>query len=340
MNYIIGLFVILIVLSLAFSLVKHVLFNPVVNSIIVGLLYLFALICTISGSYIIIKETGDFKNLVGGSFLIIVVSLVLFDCIWDIAHAKHYYIDIEWRIDKEFALKSLSSIPTLGLSRLFFVCIVRPIRSIQTLLYIKKEIRDGYPLLNGGDYYKMKWIRRLEKKGVIISNIETVTNEAKIRQEKLEALYPKKTLEKVADMVAGDKTVKEKRKDAEKRLRTESLAICYAYIGVDVFEQYPKLIMEVMSEKGRHSVADIKKFEELKPLHLTVPFHGINGKNTEWSEYFIIQALKPLVAEGIFEDDDLNDNDVFDNHAYRYTESKVAMKCIDADNDPLLALDD
>lgn len=340
MQYIIALFIILVVLSAAVVLIKYVLFHPVVNSAIVGLFYLLILISVISELYIRIKGTGDFSYITGGTILIMIMLLIMFDCIWDIVHAEQYYSDFELNIDKEFAVKSLSSILTFGLSRLIFLFIVRPIRSFRTLLYIKKKIRDGYPLSSGGGYYDTKWKRKLEKKGMIISNIKTVTNEAEIRRKKLEALYPKKTLEKVVDMVAGDKIVKEKRKDAEKRLQTESLAMCYAYLGTAAFEQYPKLIMEVMSEKGCHSVSDIKKFAELKSLHLTFPFYGKNGKNTEWSEYFIIQALKPLVAEGIFEDDDLNDNDVFDNHAYRYTKSKVTMKCIDADNDPRFALDD
>lgn len=337
MKYIIVLFIILVVLSVAISVAKHVLFNPVVNSVIVGILYLIILIGMIKGLYVRINETGDFIYLIPGSIPIMIGLLVIFDCIWDIIHAENYYSDIEFSIDIGFAVKSLSSIPTLGLSRLVFLCIVRPIRSICTLLDIKKTIRDGYPLLSGENYYHMKWIRRLEKKGVIVSNIETVKNEAKKRRKKLDALYPKKTLEKVLDKVAGDKVVKEKRKEAEMRLQPQSLTRCCAYLSAAVFEQYPKLITEVMEEKGCHSVSDIKKFEELKSLHLTFPFYG---KNSEWSEYFIIQALQPLVIEGTFEDDDLNDNDVFDNHAYRYTKSKVAKKIIDADNNPLLALDD
>lgn len=334
MNYIIVLIIILAVICVGVSAAKHVLFNPVVNSALVGIVYLYLLIVFIMEAS---KRSGNYTFWIYASILIGIPFLVLMDCIWDIVHAKQYYCDIEIKIDKEFMIKSLSSIPTFGLSRLVFLCIVRPIRSIRTLLDIKKAVRDGYPVLSGENYYYTKWIGKLEKKGFIVSNIETVRNEAKIRREKLDRLYPKKTLEKVVDVVAGDKIVKEKRKDAEIRLQPQSLAKCCAYLSTPVFEQYPNLITDVMSEKGCHSVSDIKKFDELKSLHLTFPFYG---NNTEWSEYFIIQALQPLVAEGAFEDNDWNDNDVFDNHAYRCTKSKVERKIIDADNDPLLALDD
>lgn len=60
---------------------------------------------------------------------------------------------------------------------------------------------------------------------------------------------------------------------------------------------------------------------------------------TEWAVYFIILALQPLVESGEFTDDILNDNDVFDNHAYQYLNSKVQLNSIDADNDPRFALD-
>lgn len=85
----------------------------------------------------------------------------------------------------------------------------------------------------------------------------------------------------------------------------------------------------------------IKTFSELGTLNLLYPVtENTKDRLTEWSEFFIIQALQPLVAQGIFEDDDFNDNDAMDNHAYQYVESKVSMPSINADEDPRFALDD
>ncbi len=320
----------IIVISLVILLIKHVLFNPVVNSVISGIFFILVII---EG----IKIGGP-----AAAFLIGIMILLLVDCIRDIAIAKDYYEDIEIEIDKLYMVKSLTSILTLGFARLVFLFIVSPIQSLCILASIKKKIRSGYPLphnlqAKSKNYYYVKWIGKLEKKGLIVSNIQTLNNEAKIRRKKLESLYPKQFLAKVVDVVAGDKATKRKRKVAEERLKPQSLRECYAYLGTNVFKQYADLITDAMSGKGRYSVPDIKKFEELKPLHLTSPIYG---GNTQWSEYFIIQALQPLVLNGTFEDDDLNDNDVFDNHAYRYTKSTVPIPIIDADNDPRFALDD
>lgn len=334
MHYII---IAIIIIGVVILLGKYVLFHPVVNSAIVGIIWMVGLVGAL--------RTVKLEDWPAVAFPISIMCLLVTDCIRDIIIAKDYYEDIEIAVDKLFLVKSISSILTFGFSRVIFLLVVGPILSLRVLAGIKKKMKSGYPIpynlypggLQACNYYYRKRVTRMEKKGLIVSNIKTICNETKARRKKLDSLYPKKFTGKVADMVAGDKILKEKRKAAEARLQPQALKNCYAYLSSGVFEQYPKLITEAMSDKGCFSVSVIKGFEELKSLHLTFPSYG---KNTEWSEYFIIQALQPLVSEGIFEDNDNNDNDVFDNHAYRYTKSTAQKKIIDADNDPRFAIDD
>lgn len=335
MWYIIAGIVIILILIV---LCKYVLFEPRVNSVI-SLIF-----------YIMILGYAMNSQEVKLGFWTIFVCISMVDCIRDIILAKEMYEDIEIRIDKFYMVKSLTSLFLFEYSRSIFLLIVQPFLYFSIFKDIKKKIQCGYPLPYGSNYSNLKiknyfytkYISRLEKDGMIISNVKTVENEMQIEQKKLNDLYPEKLTAKIADMIAGDKDMKEMRKRAEGWFRSGEFINHYAYLGVDSFERYPKLIIEAMSERGCFPVSAIKRFEELKELNLLVPIvdKRNNNKNTGWSNYFIIQSLEPLVAEGIFSDNDFNDNDVFDNHAYQYVKSTVSMPSIDADNDPLFALDD
>ena len=324
MQFIIAFVVIILLILLG----KYILFSPRVNSVI-----------TIIWFAIIVIHAP-------GSIVLIIIPII--DCIRDIMIAEDYYEDLEIGIDKLFMIKSLTSILTLGFARVIFLFIVGPIISRSVSSDIKKKIAAGQPMpykslyskLKARNYYYAKKINMLEQEGVVIANIKTVDDEANIRRKKFDELYPEKLLAKLTDMVAGDKEIKEKRKEAEKKLKPWSIKECYAYLSFAVFEQYPKLISEVMSKKGTYSPSVIKDFKELKDLQLPLVFNSGNDKSMEWSEFFIIQALQPLVADGIFEDNDFSDNDALNTHAYRYSKSEVPMPSIDASNDPLLALDD
>ena len=331
MHYIIiGILVIGVIITLG----KYILFEPRVNSIISIIYFLWFAITEL--------KVGDW-------FPIILISIAMIDCVRDIIIAKDYYADIEIEIDKMYKIKSLSSIFTGGLVRIIFLLIVEPYLSFSVSSDIKKRMEQGYPLpyssdyssLQAKNYYYEKRILELVEKGELISNIKTVDSESKVQRKKLDDLYPEKILDKIVDMIAGDKDMKENRKRAERRLQINSIKKNYAYLRTDMFDMYAKLISEVMANKGCYSVLDIKKFEELKELNLMMPIvDNYNEKNSTWSNYFIIQALQPLVVDGVFSDSDFNDNDVFDNHAYQYVKSTVMMPSIDADNEPRLALDD
>ena len=122
-------------------------------------------------------------------------------------------------------------------------------------------------------------------------------------------------------------------------LHKRSSSVHYAYISLDTLEQYKKRITEVMSNRGCAPPSGIKRFDELKDLNLSLPIGVGYNKSVGWSEFFIIQAIQPLLATGIFEDASDIINNALDNHAYKHVNGKQ-MKIINANNDPLYALDD
>lgn len=329
---IIGFHIIAWLLGAALVLLLAVLFNPKVNAV----LSLF---------YLLVR--GAVAIRIGSVFQTVCVGLMAADCIRDIVKGHSYYRDFINGVDPLFVIKSLASIVTLGYARIFFLlffpviklCLIRSVSTD-----VKRKVESGCLLPHSNyssvkiknDYYR-KYITQLENDGAIISNESTVDREMGIRRKKLNNLYPKKFLEKWAETFAGDKALIDRREKAEQKLAGQGKY--YAYLGASVYESYPRLITEAMSTKGRLSVSDLKNCEELKPLTA----QGKNQKGTasdECIEYFIIQALWPLVANGTFLDDDLNDNDPLDTHVYQYTKSTKQMPSQSPETNPLLALDD
>lgn len=149
-------------------------------------------------------------------------------------------------------------------------------------------------------------------------------------------------MDKILETVAGNNAVKENRKRAEELLRHEPAA---SYLPVSTYEKIPQLVMAAMSDRAMCPVSEIKYFPELQSLNLVKPRK--DGENTwyerhtdRWFDYFIIQALQPFVTDGTFEEDDFNNKDPLDCHAYRYSKSTRQMPSINADEDPRFALDD
>lgn len=345
MHYII---IFIIALLVIIFLGEQILFNPKVNAVI------SIIITGISIGFLIMyfKENATDKtvDIISMGILLVPMIIILIDCLRDIILAEKCYKDINVGIDKLFMVKSLLSLFTFGFARIVFLFIIGPIISCMVSWEIKMRIKKEEPLpcsthfskLEMKNYYYKKRVEKLENKGILVSNIKTVESEAIVRRKKLEKLYPEKLVAKIVDMVAGDVELKNKRKNAEAKLSSWSLEKNYAYLKKEVFSQFPQLIIEAMEERGYCSVSDIKNFEELRSLKLEDPIFlaAYNNKSTEWGEYFIIQALQPLVVDGTFEDNDFNDSDVFDNHAYHYTKSLKSMPSIDGDSDPRFALDD
>lgn len=318
------LIIAIIVIALAIFLLKHILFNPRLNSVlnIIG----FAALIVLSW------------NTVYSSAIIIFVIAII-DCIRDIVLAEDIYEDVDIAIDPLYAIKSILSILTLGIIRVIFLLIVVPCISLKASSAINRKLRSGYPLEYYGkcenqyDYFIERKINKLEKKGKIISNEETMKSEMKKSRARLDKLYPEKFIGKVIDTVAGDKEMKKMRKYAESQINNSGKA----YVSKETFEKYPQALIDVMSKRSKCSPADIRDFEELKAFHFDKQCEGDGRK---WAVYFIIQALQPLVESGEFTDEIISDKDVLDNHAYQYVNSMVQVNSIDGDNDPMFALDD
>ncbi len=325
----------ILVISLIVVLVKYVLFHPRTNSV-VGIICLLWLLISV---YIPL-------NISGFAFLIVFLIPII-DCIRDIIIAPEYYeSDLELEIDKLYVIKSLTSLFTLGLARNIFLLVVDPLISASVRRGLKQELHMGRELKGGSSrsillkarrYHFQKQIKKLVKKGLAVSNGETVKTEREYARKKLEGLYPKKFMDKLIETVAGEQDAKKKRERAEAILRYEYGA---SYLPTTTYEKIPGLVMEAMSGRGRCPLPEIKYFPELQRLGLVAPDDAKRVCAYLWFDYFIIQALRPHVLEGTFEDNDFNDNDPLDCHAYYYSQSTKAMPSIDADDDPRFALDD
>lgn len=322
MHYI---FIVILVIVLVVFLVKHILFNPRLNS-------------ALSIIALVVLSIKLHNGLV---YVLSVIAII--DCVRDILMAEILYEEIEEDIDRTYAIKSILSIVTLGIARVVFILIIVPYFSFSASSDIKRKMKAGYPFAGSCDsgckqnqpnyviYYYMK-IEKLLKQGKLVSNERTIKSEDWKSRARLDKLYPKKIKGKIVDVIAGDKSMKERRKNAENRINSTSDNI--AYISADALNKYPQIITDAMSRRSVCSPNDIKDFEELKSLHFD---EKING-STQWAVYFIILALQPLVEKGEFTDETLNDNDVFDNHAYQYVHSQVQLKSTNADEDPRFAL--
>lgn len=316
------------ILKLIFYAVLFGLFHPKVNSII-------------SLIFFLLLGFGVLQQ--GVVFGIFLTSICILDCVLDIYRSHNYYvcpITVNPSIDKLYLIKSLTSLLTFGFSRIVFCLIVGPYLSFSVLSDIKKKIASGQPFpaslpcgsLQAKKYYYSRHIRAMEQKGDVVYNGSTIDNETKVLTERLHDLYPKTLMEKLVDKFAGNKDSEDLREILRQKINDGHCS--YVYLSTVAYERYLQLIPEVMLTKACYSPSDIKNFEELSALNLTVPVTG----STDWSEYFIIQALQPLVDNGTFVDNDISDG--IDTHAYQHTGGTKPMPSIDADNNPLFALDD
>lgn len=346
MQYIIIIGIVLIVAIFAFglivALVSCLLFHPVINSLLTAAFLIFA---------------GAKALSAGNLFVPFLAAIALADCIRDIIIGKKYYIKFDvskeesklYTLDKLFVIKSLTSLLTLGFARIVFLLIVGPVLSLTVASDINSKMAHGLPLplpalynkLQARNYYYAKYIEKLDAECAVVSNAETVDSEIKKRRERLDGLYPKKLMEKLTDKLAGDKDVKENRQRAEEKLQPDAIQTYYTYLSTPAFNRLQVALSNVMLHKGRFSPSDIQRFEELRGLNLMSAVDGRDGGNSDWGEYFIIQALQPLVANGTFSDDgDLSDRDAFETHAYEHIHTSAPRKSQSPETNPLLALDD
>lgn len=340
---IIAIFVIALVVVVA----KYVLFHPQINSVI-------SVICLI---WMLVYVSTAVPQLAFSAFILLLIPII--DCIRDVIIAPKYYgTNIEYELDKLYVIKSLTSLFTVGFARYIFFLVIDPHIARSVKRSLKREIRAGrkltgctgrqgehigWRIMGGARWYHFnKQVKQLEKKGIAISNRETEALETEKSQKKLEGLYPKKLMDKMLDKVAGNEEIKLNRNRAEQLLRLEPAT---SYLPVSTFEKIPHLVIDAMSNKGVCPLSEIKYFPELQSLNLVKPLkdgehNWYEMHSDRWFDCFIIQALQPLVADGTFVDDDFNDKDPLDCHAYRYTKSAKPMMSQSPETNPDLALDD
>ena len=198
---------------------------------------------------------------------------------------------------------------------------------------VVKQIASGefFKLQDDSDtvysvYYK-RYVKMQERKGLVVSNSSTVHAEKKTSHEKLEKMYPKKFIEKIAEFVAGDKDILEKRKNAEKELENIEKKISHiSQKGYQAFGDNAENILRQVSSISPRDFIEIK-FPEKKDNFLSL---GV--------DFFLVKAFETAVSEGRIEDDPEKSNDPIVNHAYRHIQSNVQVLVRNADDDPSMAL--
>lgn len=257
--------------------------------------------------------------------------LCIADCLRDLAVSESYYdCRVEFMVDKLYAIKSVTSIFTLGMSRGIFLLVVGPLIHHSVKQSLHERVNSGqlvspyspWRSIKAQDYYYDQELEKLVQNGELVSNENTLREEVARSTKKLDKFYPKTWRDKILDAIAGDEEKKEQR--ANSRVEIKRWGFSRGYLSKDAFEQIPKAVVEAMRDRGTLCVADIIELKDLKHLDL-------NGK-----EMFVIQALEPLVESGIFLDEDISD-DPRENHAYRYAHSSKQKKSIDASSDPRFA---
>lgn len=337
---IIILLIFLAVIRCIFGLLKNIigalLFSPVLNSVLSIPYFVFIMIFLCHPITIILSV------------------IAIADCIRDITLSKviyNYSFDRELSTyDKKYVRKSILGIFTFGYVRVIYTMVVNPIIYGNIKSEIKKKMLNGDPLPYNeknysGDlvknYYYSKFIQKLTRQGNLISNKETVDAEINIIRERLEKMYPKKLIEKAIDKFAGDEEVKRMREKAEKRLLSYGVKY-YAYIPDSLYKVLPDKVSKAMSDKAPMSLYDIMQLDDVRetihPLVINANCRDYDQNNREWGCFFVIQALKPLVEDGTYEDKDITDKPL-EVHIYEYKHSTKKIKSINANENPALCLD-
>lgn len=300
--------------------IKTILFSPNVNSV---------LTIIFTACFLFSKESLFNDSL--QPLCRVLWWLCIADCLRDLGVSEsYYYCEAAYKIDPLYAIKSITSIFTLGMSRGVFLLVVGPLihHSVKRSLY---ERMDSGQLVSpycpgrsirAQDHYYDQELEKLVQNGKLVSNENTLRDEIARSTKKLDKFYPKTVREKILDALAGDKEAKEQR--ANSKVELSHWGFSRAYLSKAVFEQIPRAVEEAMKDKGTLCVADIVKLKELERFNL------------DGAGAFVIQALEPLVENGTFLDDDISDNPL-ENHAYQYANSTKKRKSIDASSDPRFA---
>jgi hypothetical protein len=221
---------------------------------------------------------------------------------------------------------------------------VRAITSIQEIsaaIKVKKLIKSNdfftisKPLENSnsesdypGYYPEFRYLMLEKGEGFIESNEWKIKEEKEISSKKIDKMFPKKFLAKVADFFAGDTETIEKRERAAKELAEMEKKV--SYISKEGFQKFSAKAEELLRQVSSMSPRDFIE-KKLSKEYNSWPSLGV--------EFFLIEAFASGVKNGKIEDRDISDYPI-ENHAYRHTESVAQVKVTNANKDPRLRLDD
>lgn len=333
--------VIIALVILAFTF-KYVVLNVRVNSIIFLILGIVV--------YYFKPELIPQSNIA-----LILILLNIIDCIRDVVIYSKYYEHMSDGIDGLYAFKSICVVALIVLGWFFFeknfiwalipravfLVAVYPIQYWAVLIDVTAKLDAGHPIPYHYQYYALtkknrywyqKVLRSLDRKNRIISNYDTVISETNTSRKKLKINYPDKMRKKIS-LAFMDKEKKDILENAMEKLKDWCVYKHMAYISTDVYIQYGKKIKKVLEGKeGFYSIDKIKAFPEFKNFDFY--YSNGTGADTEWSNFFIIKVLTDYVEREEIQEDQFNDEDPLDNHAYG-----LKMKSQNAADNPLLALD-
>jgi hypothetical protein len=320
----------LILIGLVVVLFKAVLFWPRGNSAI-SIIFILSFI---HGSQNILK-----------SFMLVIA---LIDCVVDWIMAPKLYEDFYFEdsmdeLDKFYIIKSLLSTFTGFYARVVYLLVVDPIMYMRAknnvndmlendLIIPNNDIITKYSKQNQGCMYVI--LDKYIKQGLVITNKEEVKEELKYSKAKLENSYPTKLIDKLIKLLNDNKEIKKEREKAEAEIKSENKL--YSYIECQFYQRCKQEFASVLVSHGTLSPVDIIKLEDLQSMVF------LNGKEFTDKEvtlkYYAISILNGLEKDGIVEKYDFGDG-LLENHQYKHTNG-LPMKSINADENPLLALDD
>lgn len=298
---------------------------------------------------------------IGSRGLLAAVYLIpLIDCIQDlfISHKFKDRSDGPDTFTGYSMSKGFATLFTAGLARIVYFLIVLPKIRRQAAAAFNAQMEAGGEIVCPDfgknswapmQYYFMLLVDDAMTAGTLKSSVKVAGFEESRSREKLDALYPKKFLEKMTEKLGGNQEVQELRDKTEEKLREmrKRTSGHMDYLPTATYEKLPALIAEDMADKSFCPLAHIKYFPHLQSLGLTAPMSEDERKADDferpqdmWLNHFIVMALEPLVESGDFEHGDFNDKDPLDNHAYRYAKSTKQMVSQSPETNPLLALDD
>ncbi len=220
--------------------VKHILFNPRVNSVI----------CII-GFIVLIVLVWNTQYRAAS----IVFAIAIIDCIRDISLAEELYETPDIEIDKVYAAKSILGILTLGLARAIYLLIIVSHSYFKASSDVNRILKSGCPFRSTIDsneenynYFYKKRVDKLIEEGKVVSSYNTFEDELSKSYKRLNKLYPKKFFAKLIDKVAGNEEMKKKRNDASNHYEKDRAP--YVCINTEIFNKFPQAITEAMSKRS------------------------------------------------------------------------------------------